>query len=81
MAGGIMGGFVDARRHSLCPLCGAQGFKVLYAGIPMRLCEDTECAAVWGGGAWLMAWLPFNGWFVRYERYWPALWALMRGRL
>lgn len=64
-----------------CPECGAKGYKVMYAGIPMRICEHVDGPWIWGGGAWLMDYLPFNGWFIRYESYWPTLWHWLCGRV
>lgn len=62
-----------------CPACGGEGVKVLYMAIPMRLCVPHK--EVFGGWSWVMEWLPFNGYFVRYDDYWPTVWDWMRGRI
>lgn len=59
-----------------CPACQGPMSKVLYAGIPARLCAGT-CTPplLTGPGSWIIAWLPFNGFFLSYTgAYWRALW-------
>lgn len=57
-----------------CPLCGGPSDKVLYAGLPMRLCRNEECRCGWGLGSWL-TFIFFNGYFFVYQgSYWKALW-------
>jgi len=50
-----------------CPTCGVESSKVLYMGIPVRLCNDRNCNTVFGFWSWLMALVPFNGFFFVYE--------------
>lgn len=64
-----------------CPLCGGPGTKAMYMGIPVKLCGDTlECCGCWGACSWLLLWVPFNGWFIRYDNYWSALWEFLTGQ-
>jgi hypothetical protein len=51
--------------------------KVLYAGLPMRLCESTTCNCCFGGLSWIMEYVPFNGVFIRYDSYWKGLWKFL----
>lgn len=65
-----------------CPLCGGSTYKVMYMGAPMRMCHDEKCACVSGWWSWVMDWVPYNGWFVRYDGgYWSALWRWLVGDL
>lgn len=64
-----------------CRRCGAPTMKVLYMGLPARLCSDDSCSTLDGGLSRAITWLPFNGWFFAYEGgYWPALWRWLFGR-
>lgn len=59
-----------------CITCGGEAVKVLYAGIPLKLCRDHDCATCWGALDFVLGWLPFNGMFIRYGdgvSYWQAL--------
>jgi hypothetical protein len=38
-----------------CPMCGAQAGKVIYLGLPMRLCA---CSCLFGFWAGVIEWLP-----------------------
>lgn len=59
----------------LCPKCGRLSEKVIYAGIPARLCTDETCSCLWGFWSFLITWLPFNGIFFVYEgSYLKGLW-------
>lgn len=64
-----------------CPLCGnGYSAKVMYAGLPARLCGDDSCNCLFGGLSWLIIYLPFNGVFMVYkDSYWKALWKFMTG--
>lgn len=65
-----------------CPRCGGPATKAMYMGIPLKLCGDTkDCCYCWGAMDFLMLYLPFNGMFIRYRSYWPALWTFLTGRL
>jgi len=58
-----------------CPVCRCSGDKVLYAGIPLRLCVNEKCNNIWGLWSFLMLVVPFNGYFLVYEgNYFIALW-------
>jgi hypothetical protein len=67
-----------------CPLCGRpEPRRVIYAGLPVWLCVEEACSAVWGFWSRVVCALPFNGFFFAYpaERfgsYWPALVAWLR---
>lgn len=62
-----------------CTECESKTYKVLYAGFPMRLCSNPHCAAIFGFWAFVLEWLPFTGYFVKYDHYWSALWWLVKG--
>lgn len=62
-----------------CPLCGSPASKAMYAGIPLKLCADPLCGYCWGCMAWIMEFIPFNGWMIRYEHYWLCLWEFLTG--
>jgi hypothetical protein len=64
----------------ICPLCGKQGIKVIFAGFPMILCSDEDCACLWGFWSFVPLYIcPFNGVFYRYEdNYLKALWRWIR---
>lgn len=70
-------------RRRGCPRCNSTGWRVLYAGIPLRLCPDPDCCCVWGFWSWLFFLLPFNGMFFVCRpgpfSYLRALWAWLRG--
>lgn len=61
-----------------CPMCGGDATKALYAGIPVKLCCDMRCACLWGSFSNLVVLLAelglFDGWFIRYNSYWGAMW-------
>lgn len=60
-----------------CPLCSGPSAKVIYYGMPCRLCHDERCSCLWSWWLfdWLVPYLPFNGVLVGYEgSYWRALW-------
>lgn len=63
------------KRALTCPGCKGEAWRVIYYGLPHRLCADEDCARIWGWASWLTAWLPFNGLLLRYRGgYWSALW-------
>jgi len=57
-----------------CKFCGGIMEKVIYAGLPGRLCENEDCNALSGPAVWI-AELYFNGMFFHYVgNYFVALW-------
>lgn len=57
-----------------CPRCGSSYIKVIYYGLPHRLCEDHQCNTLFGFWSDLTEKFPFNGFFLAYSgSYWPAL--------
>lgn len=65
-----------------CPRCQSPAFKVMYSGIPMKLCGNEDCSCCWGLWSGVMTWIPFNGMFIRYGdgvSYGTALWRFLRG--
>lgn len=62
-----------------CRACGAEFYKVLYAGFPMLLCSKCDC--VEGFWSFVLGYLPFNGEFFWYdEGYLRALWVWVSGK-
>ena len=61
-----------------CPLCGSQALKIIYLGLPMKLCEEPECSCIWGFWAWVPVKVQVNdgGWsFYAYTgSYISGLW-------
>ncbi len=49
-----------------CPECKAASLKVIYMGLPMRICCDNSCGNLWGFWAWVCS-IYFTGWFFVYE--------------
>lgn len=69
-----------------CEYCGSETTKVIYFGLPGRLCENAECSLLTGLAAWVPRWLsvacagPDGFAFMAYEGgYWPALWYWLTG--
>jgi hypothetical protein len=59
-----------------CPRCGSEMVKVIYMGLPGRLCysEDEKCNCMIGPASWA-ARLYFNGHMLVFDgSYWRALW-------
>ncbi len=73
----------------VCPSCGHSARRVIYLGLPMRLCGDHYCCTVFGWWSWVPLWLPVSsfdetgeaGWaFMAYTGSYPrALWRWLRG--
>lgn len=62
-----------------CPHCASESLKVIYYGLPHRLCSNEQCNALFGSCAALTQWLPFNGYFLAYDDgYLSALWAWIK---
>lgn len=64
-----------------CPACDHKAVKVIYAGFPMKLCEDQNCSTLWGFWSFIPG-LYFNGMFIEYEgSYLGGLWYFLFGDL
>lgn len=62
------------KKVSKCNLCKGSMKKVIYAGLPGRLCENEDCNLLTGPALWI-AEVYFNGMFFQYEgNYFSALW-------
>lgn len=62
-----------------CPECGGEASKIIYAGIPAKLCLSEDCIWLWGTLSILITFFPFNGVFFLYEgNYFIALVAWWR---
>lgn len=62
----------------ICSACKGMPSKVLYAGLPMYLCD---CGEVSGFFSLLLFMLPFNGIFMPYEgSYIKALYNWLRDK-
>lgn len=65
-----------------CPMCGNVAQKVLYMGLPMRLCR---CSCLFGVFSVVASWFPIatddgEFAFMAYDGpYWRAVWAWVRG--
>jgi len=62
-----------------CVWCKSKYVKVIYLGLPMLLCTNSECNTVDGFFAPALDWIdlvfPFNGKFMTYKgNYLKALW-------
>ena len=56
-----------------CPACGEDGSKVIYYGLPMKLC--LACHTLWGWWSSFVASWPYNGVMFHYEgSYIVGLW-------
>lgn len=64
----------------LCPLCRAPMLKVIYMGLPGRLCQDPNCCCLDGLAAWAPPVAsetddgPAFAFMVYSGSYWRALW-------
>ena len=57
-----------------CPICGKHSEKVIYYGLPHRLCNNENCNCLFGFWSGLTTLLPFNGVFMKYDgQYFPAM--------
>ena len=50
-----------------CPDCGDISHKVIYYGLPLRLCKNEECNRVWGFWSFIVDYAPFNGVMMVYK--------------
>jgi hypothetical protein len=62
-----------------CPACGSEAMKVLYLGLPMKLCSNESCNCLFGFFSRVAVWIPISDGecfcFLGYEgSYWKALW-------
>lgn len=63
-----------------CPLCGGETHRVIYTGLPGRLCKDERCAALTGLAAYVPPIVtetdqgPMFAFMVYEGSYWRALW-------
>jgi len=58
----------------VCPICGSDYEKVIYYGLPVKLCINGECNGLFGICTFVLYGLPFNGFFLAYKHsYWRAL--------
>lgn len=72
-----------------CPACQSEAVKVIYFGLPMKLCSDPQCCCLFGALSWVATVLPIPstneygepGWgFLAYEGgYLRALWHWLSG--
>lgn len=72
----LTGGWI----YKTCPMCGGPFERVLYMGLPGKLCQDEVCRCLVGPACWTSA-IYFNGLFTLYEKghYWRALWNWLTG--
>lgn len=71
-----------------CSACGEEAAKVIYLGLPMRLCLDGACSSLTGFWSFVAEWLPIvtedeygepEFAFMVYEgAYLPALWCWLK---
>jgi len=60
--------------YEKCPQCQGSAFKVIYYGLPLKLCKDESCSCLFGFWHFIAYHLPFNGFFYIYEdNYFSAL--------
>ena len=73
----------EETKGNICPACGKNQLKVIYAGFPMKLCENNKCSTLTGFWSFIPTYiLPFNGWFYVYEgSYIKALWKWLKGEV
>jgi hypothetical protein len=72
---------VIKKRPLKCPICTSEATKVIYYGIPVKLCNNIMCNCLFGIFAPLAYRFPFKGWFYSYEgSYTSALFAWIFGR-
>ena len=61
-------------REKRCPLCGSKLMKIIYMGLPGRLCSNEQCNCMMGLANYA-ANLLWNGYVMVYQgSYWAALW-------
>lgn len=50
-----------------CPLCNSDYDKVIYYGLPTKLCQNEVCSCMFGFWTIITNLLPFNGWLLIYN--------------
>ena len=55
------------RRIMECPNCDSGSTKVIYMGLPMRICWANKCNTMFGFWSIILYVVPFNGWLYSYE--------------
>lgn len=69
--------------ETACTMCNSPTSRVIYCGLPMRLCDDRHCNGIYGWWQWVVGMIPepSDGFtFVRFEGpYLAALWHWLRG--
>ena len=62
-----------------CKRCSGETCRIIYMGLPGRMCVNDECASVWGMASWAMS-IWFNGYVAIYEgAFLPNWWHWMFG--
>lgn len=68
-----------------CPRCSRPMWKVIFVGLPGRLCQNFGCSVLTGPAEFVPNWLaqltagPQGFGFMPYEgSYWRALWRWLR---
>jgi hypothetical protein len=62
-----------------CKYCKLEMMKVIYMGLPMKLCMKENCNAVYGFWSFIL-FFHFNGCFLKYEgHYLKGLYHYLRG--
>lgn len=68
-------------KGACCPLCGGPMAKVIYFGLPGRLCLDPSCTCLDGLASWAPPIAstgpdgePAFAFFIYAGSYWSALW-------
>lgn len=69
---------------SLCPLCDYPAMKVIYFGLPGKLCANLSCSCLTGWAVWAPRVANEEGEFAFYiykGSYWRALCNYVVGRV
>lgn len=69
-------------RAHLCPTCNSPTVKVIYFGLPGRLCDVWDCGTLTGLASYAPAVSDGEAFeYMAYEgSYWAALWFWLTGR-
>jgi len=68
-----------------CPSCAGAAERVIFLGLPMKLCPAPDCSTLWGAWSWAAALFPISsdGTFAfmayRDSGYLAALWHWLIG--
>ena len=72
--------FVFREKGQKCPLCKEDSYKIIYYGLPVRLCKNEQCNCMFGFWCIVMDFFPFNGVLFKYkESYIIALYRWLKG--